>query len=59
MTVEEARMLWLLRLGSGWVGEAAEFTEDTQLWEAYLRLTANSSFETNPNSHAMKLKCKS
>ena len=56
MTLEEARMVWLLRVGSGWMDESTPLTQDNQIWEAFLRLSSDSSFETNPNTQALRIK---
>jgi hypothetical protein len=58
MTIEEARMLWLLTFGSGWVSSSDLFNADDEVILAYKELLKNQmDFDTLNN--AIKIKCKS
>ncbi len=59
MTVDEARAIWLTKMGSGWVNELEVLLDDGVLWEAYTKLRLSDSLDKDLASLKMKLKCKS
>jgi hypothetical protein len=59
MTIDEARAVWLTKMGSGWVNELEVLLDDGVLWEAYTKLRLSDSLDKDLASLKMKLKCKS
>jgi hypothetical protein len=58
MTGEEARMLWLLTFGSGWVSSYDLFTADDEVILAYKELLKNE-LDIDALNNTVKIKCKS
>ena len=60
MTLEEARAVWLLKIGSDWFYQMDLFViEDEDLRKAFLKLCETSSFDEDKNRSVIKIKCKS
>ncbi len=60
MTLEEARAVWLLKVGSDWVGEVFVLDiQDSVVWEAYTKLRLSDSIDRDRLTHKIKIKCKS
>jgi len=58
MTTEEARMLWLLTFGSGWVSSLDLFNADDEVILAYKELLKNE-MDFDSLNNTIKIKCKS
>jgi hypothetical protein len=58
MTIEEARMLWLLTFGSGWVSSLDLFNADDEVILAYKELLKNE-MDFDSFNNTIKIKCKS
>jgi hypothetical protein len=58
MTTEEARMLWLLTFGSGWVSSYDLFNANDEVILAYKELL-KTEFDLDPLNDTIKIKCKS
>jgi len=58
MTVEEARMLWLLTFGSGWVSSRDLFMSNDEIILAYKQLIKND-MDFDSLNNIIKIKCKS
>lgn len=61
MSLEEARMIWLTALGSGWVDEDVIMDEpyNSPLDAAAVILDYQGLLEYNPHRYRIKLRCKS
>ena len=61
MTIEEARAIWLLKIGSDWFFQMDLLVcDDAKLVEAFLVLTrAKNSFDEDKSRGVIKIKCKS
>lgn len=61
MSVEEARVIWLTMLGSGWVGQDVIMEEpsNSPLDAATIILDYDGLLEFNHFDHTVRLKCKS
>jgi hypothetical protein len=60
MTLEEARAVWLLRVGSDWISEASvEIEHDDTIWAAYIKLRLADSLDKDLAGYKVKIKCKS
>lgn len=57
MTIEEARMVWLLTFGSGWV-RLRDLAANQEAIPAYKELLKNE-FDTDALNNTIKIKCKS
>lgn len=56
MSVEEARAVWLLHLGSGWVSEIDVSMDNGLLWEAYTKLRLSDSLDKDRLFFMVRLK---
>jgi hypothetical protein len=59
MTTKDARMIWLLTLGSGWVGLRDLFMGSDEVLLAYKTLLNTAEFEYDQPKNIIKIKCKS
>lgn len=58
MTLEEARMLWLLTFGTGWVGVRQLFVGRDEVIVAYKTLL-KTEMDFDALNNTIKIKCKS
>lgn len=58
MTLEEARAVWLLKVGSDWVDEVY-IEDDESLWDAYVKLRLTDSLDKDRPFCKVKIKCRS
>ena len=58
MTIEEARMLWLLTFGSEWVSSLDLFNADDEVILAYKELLKDQ-MDFDALNNTIKIKCKS
>jgi hypothetical protein len=58
MTIEEARTIWLTRLGSDWVDVFAVELDDETVWEAYKTLRLTDSLDKDLFTPRIKIKPK-
>ena len=59
MITEEARMVWLLKMGSGWVGLKDLYAADEETRMIYKQILSLSNFDYDPHNQTIKIKCKS
>jgi hypothetical protein len=59
MTIEKARMIWLLTLGSERVGIRDLFMASEEVMLAYKTLLNTTEFDYDAPSNTIKIKCKS